>query len=252
MRTHIVRRTTLALASALVALGAPHARAQRAGGEGYLFHAPSAQLSFRAGYATANAGSDLFDFTETELTLKKRDFSGFTLGGQIAVPVGTRWAGTFDIGYSRASKGSEFRDLVDNNNLPIEQTTTFERVPITINARYNMVESGRQIGRLAWIPSKVVPWVGAGGGLMWYRFQQEGDFVDYQTNNVFNAKLSSDKVTPMAQGMAGVDFTLTPGIALTVDARYLAAKADLTSDFSGYKPIDLSGVSMTLGLTFRM
>ncbi|MDB4914485.1 MAG: hypothetical protein JWM95_2129, partial [Gemmatimonadetes bacterium] len=187
-----------------------------------------------------------------ELTLRKRDFSGFTLGGEIALPITSRIEGSLDLGYSRSSKGSEFRHFTDTDNLPIEQTTTFERVPVTANLRFNLVEPGRQIGRLAWIPSRVVPWVGGGAGFMWYRFQQEGDFVDFKTNNVFNATLSSDKFTPMVQGMAGVDFSLSPSIALTADARYLAAKADLTSDFSGYKPIDLSGVSMTLGLTFRM
>lgn len=252
MRTRLVRSSTLALASALTVLGAVSARAQRTGGEGFLFHAPNVRLSFRAGYAQANAGSDIFAFTEQQLTLNKSDFSGFTLGGEVAVPLTSRFEASLDVGYSRSNKGSEFRNFVDTDNRPIEQTTSFERVPITANLRYNLIEPGRQIGRLAWIPSKVVPWVGAGAGFMWYRFQQEGAFVDYKTNAVFDAKLSSDKVAPMFQGMAGVDFTLTPGIALTADARYLGAKADLTSDFSGYKPIDLSGVAMTLGLTFRM
>ncbi|MDB4914794.1 MAG: hypothetical protein JWM95_2438, partial [Gemmatimonadetes bacterium] len=105
MRAPLVRRTTLALAAALVAGSAVAASAQS--GDGYLFHAPSARLTLRAGYAQANAGSDVFEFTESELTLRKRDFSGFTLGGEIALPITSRIEGSLDLGYSRSSKGSE-------------------------------------------------------------------------------------------------------------------------------------------------
>lgn len=252
MRTPLVRGSTLVFASALMVFGAASSHAQRSRSEGFLFHEPDARLTLRAGYAAANAGSDLFAFTEKQLTLNKGDFSGFTLGGEVAVPISSRFELSLDAGWSRSSKRSEFRNFVDNNNLPIEQTTTFNRVPLTMNTRYNFVDAGRKIGRLAWIPSKVVPWVGGGAGLMWYKFEQQGDFVDFKTNGVFPATLNSDGFSPMIQGMAGLDVSLTPGVALTADARYMKARDDLSGDFVGYKPIDLSGVSVTLGLTFRM
>ena len=52
--------------------------------------------------------------------------------------------------------------------------------------------------------------------------------------------------------MGGVDFTLTPRIALTGDARYLWSSASMNESFEGYDKIDLSGVFLTLGLTFRL
>ncbi len=245
------RTTTFALAAALALGLALPAHAQH-GGDGYLFHAPSVRLSIRGGYDHANANSDVFDQSVTDLSLSKSDFSGLTLGGEVAFALGSRFDLSFDAGYSRANKGSDFRHFIDNNNLPIEQTTTFERAPIMGSLRFYLTPTGRNVGRLAWIPNKVVPWIGAGGGTMWYRFRQQGDFVDFQTTNVFASDFNSTGWTPAAQGMGGVDVSITPLLALRGEARYLWAKAPLSRDFSGFNRIDLSGVQGTLGLTFRL
>ena len=244
-------KTSLALAAALALGLALPAQAQRSG-DGYLFHAPSVRLSLRGGYDHANANSEVFDQAVQDLSLNKSDFSGLTLGGEVAFALGSRVDISFDAGFSRASKGSDFRHFIDNNDLPIEQTTTFERVPLMGNLRFYLTPTGRNVGRLAWIPNKVVPWVGAGGGTMWYRFRQEGDFVDFQTSNVFTGEFKSDGWTPAVQGMGGVDVSITPLIALRGEGRYVWAKAPLGRDFTGFNRIDLSGVQGTLGLTFRL
>jgi hypothetical protein len=54
------------------------------------------------------------------------------------------------------------------------------------------------------------------------------------------------------QGMAGAEFSITPSLALTGDARYLWAKGDLGTDFGGFNKIDLSGVSASIGLSLRL
>ena len=245
-------RTTLA--GALLALGALAPLHAQSSGDGYMFHAPQGRLTIRAGYDHANAGSDLFLQTTDLLTVSKRDFSGVTLGAEAALAVGSRFDVSADLGLSHKSTGSEYRHFVDNNNQPIQQTTTFDRIPLTVNARFYLVEPGRAIGNLAWIPSKLVPWVGGGAGMMWYRFQQRGDFVDFKTNNVFtdNAAFDSNGWTQTVQGMGGADYTLSPRVALRADARYVWARSPLKSGFTGYDPIDLSGVQGTLGLTYRL
>ena len=249
MRKPLVSRLTIA---GLLALGiALPVRAQVAG-DGFLFHRPNARVAVRGGYAFASAGSDLFDFTTEQLTLNKRDFSGLSLGANVGFGVSDRVDLTLDAGYSRAAKKSEFRDLVDNNRLPIEQRTTFERIPLTANIKYYLSPPGQSIGSAAWIPAKLTPWIGAGAGAMRYRFKQEGDFVDFNTNNVFASTFDSAEWTPVVQGMAGVDFSLTPMIALTTEARYLYGKGELSRDFGGFDKIDLSGVSASVGLSFRL
>jgi hypothetical protein len=245
------RFSTLVITVLLASGVAPRARAQL-GGDGFLFHAPHVRLGLRGGYALANASSDIFQFTTENLTLNKRDFSGVDVGGSVGFSVTDRIELSVDVGYSRAAKGSEFRHLIDNNDLPIEQRTTFERIPYTANAKLYLISPGERIGTTAWIPAKVSPWIGVGGGVMQYRFHQEGDFVDFQTNKVISSVYESSAVTAVVQGLAGADITLKPWIALTADARYLWAKGEPGQDFSGFDKIDLSGVSATVGLSFRL
>ena len=88
---------------------------------------------------------------------------------------------------------------------------------------------------------------------MRYRFKQEGDFVNYATNAVFYSLIDSgSEWTFVAQGMAGVDYNISPHFGVSFDARYLHAKGDLGPSFTGYDRIDLSGVSATVGLSIRL
>jgi hypothetical protein len=248
MRKLSVSRISLSALLALVVATPVHAQMA---GNGFLFHRPYVRVGVRGGYAFARAGSDLFDFTTEQLTLNKKDFSGLSAGANIGFSVTERLDLTLDVGYSRAAKGSEFRELEDNNQLPIEQNTTFERIPITANLKYYLTAPGESIGTSAWIPAKLTPWIGAGGGVMWYRFVQDGDFVDFNTNDVFTSTYQSDDYAAVFQGMAGVDYSLTTQIALTTEARMLYGKGRLNDDFGGFDKIDLSGVSASVGLTFR-
>ncbi len=244
-----MRRLILGCALLLVAPTA--ARAQMSG-NGYLFGAPEGRFSIRTGYARANANSDLFGQVTSDLTLNRSDFSGPTIGAELAFALTPRLDLAFQADYAGRKKGSEYRNLIDNNNLPIEQTTTFVRVPVTANLRAYLAPNGRAIGKLAWIPAEIVPWVGAGGGAMWYSFKQTGDFVDVRTNRVFPDTFISDGWTPTVQGMGGVDVTLSPRVAVTADLRYTWARGNLSSDFVGFQKIDLSGFSTALGFTLRL
>ncbi len=66
-----------------------------------------------------------------------------------------------------------------------------------------LADPGRSIGRFAWIPNRFAPYVGAGGGAMWYRFRQEGDFIDFDTLKVFPDTFDSDGWTPTVHGVRG-------------------------------------------------
>ncbi len=238
-----------ALTALLVTFAVP-LRAQS--GNGYLFGAPAFEVNVHAGYARAIAQSDVFDDAIRFLTLERGDFSGPSIGGELAIAISPRFALALNVDYASAVRRSEDRKYQDNNNLPIEQTTSFRRVPVTANAKLYLAPRGRSVGSLAWIPAKVVPWLGAGGGAMWYRLQQDGDFVDYQTLNVFAARLESSGWAPAFNGIGGVDVTLTPRVAFTADARYTWAKATPSRDYSNFDKIDLSGVTAALGFTIRL
>jgi hypothetical protein len=246
----IATRVVLGLAMATTAASSTLA-AQRSG-RGFLFAEPKGSVAVRGGYALATANSDLFSFTAAQLTLDRRDFSSPVVDVDIAVRLAARTDMVLAASYAGMNKGSEFRDLVDQSDAPILQTTTFQRVPLTLGVRQYLTSRGRAIGSFAWIPARFAPYVGVGGGMMWYSFRQSGDFVDFDTNDIFNTTLESSSWTPAATVSAGTEFTVSPGLALSVHGNYLWAKGKPSSDFSSFNRIDLSGLSATAGLLVRL
>ncbi len=223
-----------------------------AGGDGYFFRRPAVSLTIRGGIDRPMASSQIWDFTTQNLTLSKGDFTSPGFQADLGVRVSNRLEIVAAAGTSRRASPSEFRKFVDNNDKPIEQTTTIRRLPVTLGVRYAITAPEERVSRFAWIPSRVTPWVGVGGGAMNYTFSQIGDFVDFQTLNVFKQTFASSGWTPMAYGNVGVDLKLTTRLSLTGDIRYSAARAALGGKFSGFDKIDLSGTAATMGLTVRM
>jgi hypothetical protein len=220
-------------------------------GNGFLFRAPKGEVSFRGGFDRAGAGSDIFAFTVKELTLNQRDFSALTFATDVDKVLTPRFDVRFSFGVSQSTTPSEFRDFVDNNRLPIEQTTVFMRVPLTASLKAYLANPGRSVGHFAWIPSRYAPYVGGGGGAMWYRFRQQGDFIDFATSKVFPDLFVSEGWAPTLQAFAGADVSLTPRFAVTAEGRYQWARSQLSTDFSQFQPIDLSGFALTAGFSIR-
>ena len=243
-----LRLSGIALAL-FVSTVAPAAAQER--GKDFLFGRPDWSLAVRGGYAYANANSDVFEFATNNLTLNRRDFSGMAFGADLSYSIRSNLDLVLGISYAGASKKSEFRRWEDNNKLPIEQTTKFSRLPVTASLKWYLASRGRSVGRFAWIPAKYTPYVGAGVGMVQYTFEQVGDLVDFQNNNVFKHDYTSSDWAKTAHVLAGLDYSLGPRWALTTEARYSWAKADLGDAFSGFGPIDLSGFTTTVGLFIR-
>jgi opacity protein-like surface antigen len=218
--------------------------------DGFRFQRPSGSWSLRGGFAMPNANSDIFSYTTNNFTVSRGDFGAFDYGADLAFSLTDRLDLVFDVSYSGMNKSSEYRSFVDNNQQPIQQTTGFQRTPVTVNARYYLTDRGRQVGHYAWIPRRVVPYVGAGVGAMYYEFDQKGDFIDNSTLAVNSDDLHSGGWAPMAQGLAGVEWSLTPGWAFKTEARYLIASTNSSGDYSGYR-VDLSGLTSSVGFIVR-
>jgi hypothetical protein len=221
-------------------------------GNGFLFGTPTGAVTFRGGWAAARAGGDFFAFTTSQLSLNRGDFSAPNIGMDVAFRALRQTQIVVSGDLSGMKKKSDFRGFIDNNDQPIEQTTSFRRLPITLTVKQYLTSTGRSIGKFAWIPSRAAAYVGAGGGMQFYRLQQDGDFIDFDNNmNVFHDTFKSEGWAPLAHVLAGFDYSLSPRFALTTEGRYVWSHADLSDDFSGFKPIDLSGFATNVGLTIR-
>lgn len=240
---------TACCAIALLALCLPaRLSAQPPPNPDFVFGRPKGSLVVRSGWLFARTGSDLFDFVQSQLTIGRNDFNAPALAVDIGAAASGRVDVLFGFEYSRATINSEYRHLVDNNRLPIAQRTRLQQMNLSTSAKIALIPRGREVGRLAWIPRPVAPYVGAGAGFLRYDFDQSGDFVDFVDLSVFGATLRSSGWTPSTHVFAGADIKLRRRLFLTAEARYLWARAPLGQDFSGFDRIDLSGAKVTAGV----
>ena len=219
---------------------------------GYLFREPPVAITLHGGWALPVAGGDLWAFNFDELTLGRRDFAALEQGGDMAFRLSPRL--DLVVSYSRhdASSRSEMRDWVDENGLPIVQTTRLIRRPLGAGVRYHLRPRGTSLGRFAWVPARFVPFVGASVGRMAYSLDQAGDFVDAETAEIFTDRYRASGRSAYAQASVGAAWTVLPSLALTGEMRYLRASADGNPSFVGFDKLDLSGFSTSLGVTLRL
>lgn len=242
----------LPVLGAVAALGAA-APAAAQPSNGFLLGAPSASLTVRGGYSNATASGQPFTLVTQQLTLGRGDFASPALGADLGIRVASRLDVLVSVSFMQSSAGSEFREFLRSNDAPITQTTRFQRVPLQLGVRGYLLPAGESVGTLAWIPRRLAPWVAVTGGLTHYRFEQNGDFVDSRTLNIFPETFKSSGWAPSAQAVAGLDVSLTPRFAVTVDGRYLYAQGSLGQDFRNFpsNDINLSGLTGNVGLTVR-
>lgn len=242
----------LAALSVVSSAFAPAPAASQLGGEGFVFRPPTISMAIHGGYALPMARSDLFDQTFDDLILDRHDFESPYLGGELSIRASDRWDVSLEVGHAWSSARTEWRDFVEDDGRPIRQTVDFSRTPVTVSGKAYLTDRGRSIGRFVWIPSRVAPFVGAGAGMVRYRFQQDGDFVNAETLEIFTDRLEQVGAGFTAHGFAGVDVLLKNMLYLTTQARYAWAEGGLDETiYEGFEPMDLSGFQVTLGLGLR-
>lgn len=224
--------------------------ADAAAQDGFMFRPPVATVEVRLGRAMYTADSDVYRLITDELTLEKSDFAAFSAGADLALNAASHVDVVIGLGYTHSRSPSEFRDFVDQDDLPIEQVTEVTHVPLTAGLRVYPLSRGTAIGQHAWIPARFTPFVGAGGGVNFYTFRQVGDFVDQSDFSIFNDELKSSSTALALYGEAGGEYWLSKRFGLSAVARYTFGEATMDDDFQG-SALDLRGLQGSAGLAIR-
>ena len=220
------------------------------GSRDFLFGRPRGSVGFRGNWLFARANSEWYSFVTDQLSLSRKDFNAPGFAADVGFAVSRRADAVVGVEFNQSKKESEYRDFVDNNRLPINQTTQLWTTGLSGSLKFALVERGLEVSRLAWVPKHIVPYVGAGGGALRYDLEQYGDFVDFRTSRVFGSTLKSAGWAPMVQAFAGVDVLVLKRVYVTLDGRYQWSKATLGNDWVDFDPIDLAGFKLAAGASF--
>jgi hypothetical protein len=242
--------SAIALAFVLLALSPTVTSAQPS--PDFLFGSPKGMIGLRSGWMFARANSDLFTFVQQHLTVDRKDFNAPAIGVDVEVAVAPRASAIIGFDFARASKNSEYRDFVDNQRLPITQTTRLSELNLSGSVKFAVTPRGREISSRAWIPAAVTPYVGAGAGLLKYEFLQFGDFIDIDSANmaVFTDTFRSTGWAPSAHLFGGVDVRVYKRLYVSGEGRYLWSSGAQGRDFIDFNDIDLAGFKATAGVHY--
>jgi hypothetical protein len=205
-------------------------------------------LNFSLGYFTllgpdARVDDDVLNVNRTFLVFDIDEFNGASIGGEWLVPLGEYLEGGAGVSFSRRTVPSVYEDFIDADGTEIDQDLRLRLIPIAFTFR--LLPLGQQ--------SAVQPYIGAGLGLINWRYSEFGEFADFGAGNpppIFEDSFvaSGTKAGPLVLG--GIRFggdTVTAG----GEVRYQKADADLDNRFAGRK-LDLGGwtYNFTIGVRF--
>ncbi len=203
----------------------------------------------RGSWLMPRAGGDLFTFVSDQLTVEKKDLSTPAIAGELGLALTSRVSASVGLEFSRQTIQSEYRRFIDNQGLPIDQRTALKQTNISGSIKIALLGRGRSISRMAFVPRTVVPYAGAGAGMLYYQFSQNGDFVDFVTFRVFPDVFRSQGWAPSAHIFGGTEIKLWRVLSLDVEGRYVWAHGELGSDFLGFDGIDLDGFRFSTGVS---
>lgn len=184
---------------------------------------------------------DVLNENRTFLLFDVRDFNGASVGGEWLVPLGRHIEGGLGVSFSRRTVPTIYTDFVDNAGSEIEQRLRLRLVPAAFTIR--LLPLGQR--------SPVQPYIGAGLGIISWRYSESGDFIDFGAGRtVFNDTFvaTGNATGPIVLG--GIRFAADTASA-GFEIRYQKANADLDNRFAGSK-IDLGGwtYNFTVGMRF--
>jgi len=171
------------------------------------------------------------------------DFNSASVGGEWLFPIGNFIEGGIGVSFSRQTVPSVYQNFIDSDGTEIDQDLRLRMVPTTFTVR--LIPTGQS--------SPIQPYIGAGLGIIAWRYSETGEFVDPGAGDeIFRDSTtyvkSGAEVGPVVVG--GLRFA-GRSISSGFEIRYQKAEGTLNSLFAGPK-IDLGGwtYNWTIGVRF--
>jgi hypothetical protein len=198
-------------------------------------------LRFRLGLFEPHGDSQYWDDTFEVFTGSVSDFNDLVFGADYLWRTSRQGGMLFGVSFYNGKTTQFYRDWVDADGNDIGHTTNLYLTDLT--AAY--VVSFRNHG--------VKPYVGAGGGLLWWELREEGSFIDFADDDlpVVYASYRASGTTWELFALAGLDVPLGYRWSFFFEGRYRWGEDELNRDFAGFGTIDLGGIELTGGFSWN-
>jgi hypothetical protein len=210
-------------------------------------------FNFRFGGFFPTANSDFWDTNEAAFTLDHSDFNGVTGGVGYTASINNFFEFDVNADFYAASSRSADRFFTDQDGFPIFHDSRLAIFPVTVGFR--VLPAGRYARRGAegkHYVRRPVPYFGAGVGMSYWQYEEEGDFVASDLSVVYD-RLTETGIAFEKHASLGIEFPVAPDWNVTLEVRQSWAEATPGGSFAIVNPgtLDLGGTSVFLGGSLR-
>ena len=200
-------------------------------------------IRFRLGLFEPEANSQYWDDKFHDFTGSASDLEDLIWGADYIWRTSQRSGVLFGTSFFNGDMTQAYRDYVDESGNDIRHTTALELYDFYAGYTY-------RFGNRSW---RVVPYAGAGAGLLYWKLRESGYFIDFADPGlpVFWGDYRADGWTWEGFALAGLDVPLSFRWSFFFEGRYRWSEAELGNDFSGLGTIDLSGPELTAGFSWN-
>jgi hypothetical protein len=196
---------------------------------------------FYMGIFEPEANSQFWDDYFIDFTGSPSDFQDLVFGTDYLWRTSGNGGLLFGASYYEGKSTLAYQDWVDADGQDISHTSSLRLSDLT--AAYV----------LRFGASSLRPYLGGGGGLLWWQFREEGYFIDFTDDElpIFFGNYRADGLTWELFALVGLDFRLSHNWSFFFEGRYRWSEDEMGGDFSGFGTIDLSGGQMVGGLSYN-
>jgi hypothetical protein len=198
-------------------------------------------FAFRIGQFALKGNSDLWEENVATFNVEVRDFNFIFGGGEFTFELNefTDLAMGVDL-YSRRVS-THYRELVRDDGTEIRQDVRLSVIPVTAGLRF------MPIGKF----HVVFPYVAGGFGLYPYEYVEDGEFIDFDTWDIFGARFRDSGVGFGGYAAVGLEARLSRGVGVFGEFRRHWVWAQHGGDFRDYGDFDLDARQIAFGFLFR-
>ena len=169
-------------------------------------------------------------------------FNNASVGAEWLVGLGEFVEVGLGVGFYRQTVLSVYDDFVDVDGTEIEQDFKLRVTPVTATVRF--YPFGQR--------SAIQPFAGAGVGLFNWRYSEVGEFVDFNTFDVFRDRFAAEGNDVGAVYLGGVRVLAGTRYAVGVEVRYQDVQGVVGID-QGFldERIDLGGLTTSVSFNVR-
>lgn len=202
----------------------------------------SQSINLKLGLFFPRMASDLWETNLDNLTLSKSDLVSTCYGGEYESYFNRHASFSLEIGSYARTVYAQYRDFTHQDGSPIFQDLSLRIVPVEANLKIYPLGHRYTLS----------PFIGIGGGVYAWTYQQWGDFINFETNTIYEGSAETRRFAFGLNGRFGLAYRFHPRLAIALEGKYLLLRGRLSKYFQGFEPLDLGGFSANASINLYL